>query len=172
MIAIVPPEVVFTLLNKVESDSLKELQKKESEHLQKMTLVWLKLWKNEGHMSVGLQDAETTNTRLKTAGYFDGRPMSPYDICDSLGVDAVIISNYSLRSTTLKEDEMILVQLLGAEVFIPANNAIATIELHDKETKKIIWNYHYHSSGLVSTSTTELIDNMLRVATKNMPYYR
>ena len=57
---------------------------------------WLLKRKMQNRIFVEIQDVETTNAKLRKAGYFDYNPMSPNEICEALGVDGVIISNYSL----------------------------------------------------------------------------
>ena len=50
------------------------------------------------------------------------------------------------------------------------NNTTVTMEIHDKETKKLLWNYNHKVSGSIGSSPASLVDNLMRNASKKMPY--
>ena len=105
---------------------------------------------------------------LRKAGYFDDNPMSPNEICEALGVDGVITSNYSLSKPMSEGGAVALGLLVG--VSGSTNNTTVTLEIHDKETKKLLWNYNHKVSGSVGSSPAQLVDNLMRNASKKMPY--
>lgn len=168
IIAIAPPKVSIAARKKVDAEALREQQKTESTNFQKEMYSWLLRRKMQHRILVEIQDVETTNAKLKKAGYFDDNPMSPYEICEALGVDGIITSNYSLTKPMSEGGAIALGLLVG--VWGSTNNTSVTLEIHDKETKKLLWNYNHKVSGSVGSSPAQLVDNLMRHASKKMPY--
>ncbi len=168
LIAIAPPKVSIAARKKVDAEAMKEQQKTESTNFQKEMYSWLLKRKMQNRILVEIQDVETTNAKLKKAGYFDDNPMAPNEICEALGVDGVITSNYSLTKPMSEGGAIALGLLVG--VWGATNNTTVTLEIHDKETKKLLWNYNHKVSGSVGSSPAQLVDNLMRNASKKMPY--
>lgn len=124
----------------------------------------------QNRILVGIQDIETTNVKLARAGYFDENPRTPREICDILEVDGVITSNYSLTKPMSEGGAAVLGVLTG--VWGTTNQTTITLEIHDAETRKMIWNYNHKISGSVGSSPAHLVDNLMRGASKKMPYIR
>ena len=168
VIAIAPPKVSIAASKKVEAEALKEQQRTESTNFQREMYSWLLKRKMQKRILVEIQDVETTNAKLAKSGYFDDNPMSPNEICEVLGVDAVITSNYSLTKPMSDGAAVALGILVG--VWGTTNNTTVTLGIHDKETKKLIWNYNHELSGSVGSTPAQLVDNLMRNASKKMPY--
>lgn len=100
---------------------------------------------------------------LQRAGYFDGTAMTPYELCNTLGVDAVMMSNYSL-SKPMSEGAAIAVGVLIG-YWGSTNNTAIDLELYDKQTKKMFWNYNHKASGSVGSTPAQLVDNLMRMLT-------
>ena len=124
----------------------------------------------QNRISVEVMDVETTNAKLKKAGYFDDNAMTPSEMCDALGVDGLMTSSYSL-SKPMSEGAAVAVGILVG-VWGSTNNTTVSLEIHDRETKKLIWNYNHKASGSVGSSPAQLVDNLMRNASKKMPYSR
>lgn len=168
IIAIAPPKVSIAAMKKVDAEAIKEQQRTESANFQKEMYSWLLKRKMQNRMQVEILDVETTNAKLKKLGYFDENPMSPSEVCEALGVDGVITSNYSLSKPMSEGAAVALGVLVG--VWGSTNNTTVTLEIHDKETKKLLWNYNHKVSGSVGSSPAQLVDNLMRHASKKMPY--
>ncbi len=50
------------------------------------------------------------------------------------------------------------------------DNTTVTLEIHDKKTEKLIWNYNHEASGGVGSTPAQLVDNLMRNASRKMPY--
>lgn len=168
IIAIAPPKVSIAARKKVDAAAIKEQQKTESTNFQKEMYSWLLKRKMQNKIFVEIQDVETTNAKLRKAGYFDDTPMSPAEMSGILGVDAIITSNYSLAKPMSDGAAVALGLLVG--VWGSTNNTTVTLEIHDKEKKKLLWNYNHKVSGSVGSSPARLVDNLMRNASKKMPY--
>jgi hypothetical protein len=167
IIAIVPPVVAIAAAKKVDAAALKEQQKTESTNFQKEIYSWLLKRKTQRRISVDIQDLETTIAKLTEIGYYE-KPMTPNQVAEALGVDAVLTSNFAL-SKPMSE-----VGALASAVFFgiggPTNQATISLTLHDKQTKHMIWDYNHKYSGGLFSSPASLVDGLMRHASKNMPY--
>lgn len=168
IIAIAPPRVAIAARKKVEAEAMKEQQRTESTNFQNEMYSWLLRRKMQNRILVEIQDVATTNAKLLKAGYFDDNPLSPSEICEVLGVDGLITSNYSLTKP-MSDGAAIAVGLI-AGVWGSTNNTTVTLEIHDRETKKLLWNYNHKMSGSIGSSSAQLVDNLMRGASKRMPY--
>jgi hypothetical protein len=168
LIAIAPPSVSIAASKKIDGQALIEQQKTESVNFQKETYSWLLKRKMQGRISVEIQDVETTVAKLKKAGYYDGTVLSPAEICDVLAVDGLITSNYSL-SKPMSEGAAIAVGLLVG-VWGSTNAATVSMSIHDRSSKKMIWNFDHKMSGGTFSSPAQIVDGLMRQASRKMPY--
>lgn len=168
LIAIAPPKVSIAAQKKVDPEAIKEQQKTESTNFQQEMYSWLLKRKMQSRIFVEIQDVATTNAKLKKAGYFDDTPLSPTEICQALGVDGIITSNYSLTKPMSEGGAVALGLLVG--FWGSTNTTTVSLEIHDKETQKLLWNYNHKVSGSIGSTPAQLVDNLMRNASKNMPY--
>jgi len=168
IIAIVPPEVSIAARRKVDAAALNEQQKTESVNFQKEMYSWMLKRKMQGNIFVDIQDVETTNSRLFNAGFYDGKLLGPSDLCNILGVDGILTSNYSL-SKPLSEGAAIALAVF-AGWWAPTNEAVASLSIHDSGSEKMIWNYDHRLSSSLG-SPARLVDELMRQASRKMPYF-
>ncbi len=168
VIAIAPPKVSIAARKKVDAEAMKEQQNTESTNFQKEMYSWLLRRKMQNRIFVEVQDVETTNAKLRKAGYFDDNPMTPNEVCKVLGVDALVTSNYALTKPMSDGAAVALGVLVG--VWGATNNTTVTMEIHDNEASKLLWNYNHRISGSVGSTPASLVDNLMRNASKRMPY--
>ena len=50
------------------------------------------------------------------------------------------------------------------------NKVETTINIHDGKTGNLLWKYDYEAQGTVGSSTTELVNALMRNASKKFPY--
>ncbi|MGZ8558622.1 MAG: hypothetical protein ACXWWC_09825 [Chitinophagaceae bacterium] len=50
------------------------------------------------------------------------------------------------------------------------NKVETTINIHDGKSANLLWKYDYEASGSVGSSTTKLVDALMRNAAKKFPY--
>jgi hypothetical protein len=169
IIAIVPPKVTIAARKKVDVEAIKQQQKLESENIQKEIYNWLLRRKGQEKMFVEILDVETTNAKLKKAGYFDDAILTPAEIAEVTDVDAVIISNFSLSKPMSEGGAIALGLLFG--VWGPTNETYVSMEMHDRITKKLFWNYNHDVSGSVGSTPAQLVNALMRNASRKMPYF-
>ena len=146
---------------------MKEQEKTESVNFQKEMYSWLLKRKMQGKISQEIQEIETTNAKLKKAGYPE-TPLTTTQLCEVLGVDGIMTSNYGL-SKPMSEGAAIAVALLvGA--WGATNEVHVSLSISDCNNKKLIWNYDHKFSGGIGSSPSRLVDGLMRQASKKMPY--
>jgi hypothetical protein len=166
-IAIIPPTVSIAANKKIDAESMKEQQKTESVNFQKEMYSWMLKRKMQGNIAQEIQDVQTTNAKLNKAGYPEN-PLTTLELCDVLGVDGVMTSNYSLSKPMSDGAAVALVLLVGA--FAATNEVHVSLSISDCSNKKLIWNYDQKFSGSIGSSPSRLVDGLMRQASKKMPY--
>jgi len=168
IIAIAPPKVSIAPRKNVDGAALVEQQKTESVNFQREMYSWMLKRKMQGTIFVEIQDVETTIALLSEAGVNGGKVLTPNEMCQILGVDGILTSNYSL-SKPMSEGAAIALGVI-AGVWGPTNEATVSLSIHDSGTNKMIWNYDHKLSSSLSTPA-KLVDALMRQASKKMPYF-
>lgn len=166
-IAILPPTVSIAASKKVEAEAIKQQQKTESLNFQKEIYAWMLKRKMQGKISQEIQEVEFTNAKLLKAGYPDSLYTSE-QLCKILGVDAVITSNFALSKPISDGGAVAMALLVGA--WGATNEVRVSLSIKDCSTKKLIWNYDHKYSGSIGSSPAQLVDGLMRHASKKMPY--
>jgi hypothetical protein len=167
-IAIIPPRVSIAARRKVDGDALIEHQKTESINFQREMYSWMLKRKMQGTILVDIQDVETTNAKLDAAGFQDGNLLTPTDLSKVLNVDGVLTSNYAL-SKPMSEGAAIAMAVITGW-WGPTNEAVVSLSIHDSGTDKMIWNYDHKLSSSLN-SPARLVDELMRQASRKMPYF-
>jgi hypothetical protein len=168
IMAIAPPNVSIAARKKVDGAALIEQQRTESVNFQREMYSWMLKRKMQGSITVELQDVETTNAKLANAGFYEGKLLTPTEMCKILGVDGIMTSNYSL-SKPMSEGAAIAVAVLVG-VWGATNEATVSLSIHDQSANKMIWNFDHKVSSSMS-SPARLVDALMRQASRKMPYY-
>lgn len=167
LIAIIPPSVSIAAMKKVDAEALKEQQKTESLNFQKEMYSWLLKRKMQERMTQEVQDIETTNAKLRKVGYPE-TPLTTAELCEVLGVDGTITSNFSLTKPMSEGGAIALGLLFG--VWTPTNQVHVSLNINDCKYKKLIWNYDHTFSGSIGSSASSLVNGLMRQASRKMPY--
>jgi hypothetical protein len=168
IIAIIPPKVSIAARKKVDGNALIEQQKTESVNFQREMYSWMLKRKMQRTILVDIQDVETTNAKLSNAGFYNGKVMTPNDMCNILGVDGILTSNYSI-SKPMSEGAAIAMAVLTG-FWGSTNEAVASLSIHDSRSAKMIWNYDHRLSSSLG-SPARLVDDLMREASREMPYF-
>ncbi|GAB3203192.1 hypothetical protein ABID22_000990 [Pontibacter aydingkolensis] len=122
--------------------------------------------------TVNFQDVSKTNAILNSYGisYDDLRLKSKDEICQLLGVDAVV-SGKAMMSKPMSDGAAIAVGLLvGA--WGPTNTVNTTITIHEGSAGDLMWKYDYQASGSIGSSRQSLTNALMRNSSKKFPYKR
>ena len=168
IVAIAPPNVSIAARKKVDAAALIEQQRTESKNFQREMYSWMLKRKMQGNITVELQDVETTNVILANAGFYEGKLLTPGEMCKILGVDGIMTSNYSLSKPMSEGAAIAFAVLVG--VWGATNEATVSLSIHDQSANKMIWNFDHKISSSMSTPA-RLVDALMRQASRKMPYY-
>jgi hypothetical protein len=168
-IAIIKPTVSIAAGRRVDAEALKEQQKTEAVNIQKEIYSWMLRRKDQGKLDQEIQEIESSNALLQKAGYPE-TPLTNKELCNVLGVDGVIASNFSM-SKPMSEGASIATGVLFG-TWGTTNEVEASLSIHDCSAKKMIWNYNHKFSGSIGSSPARLVDGLMRQASRKMPYIK
>lgn len=167
IIAIIPPTVSIVTKMKFNTETVKAQQKTESINFQNEMYSWMLKRKTQGKIYQDIQEIGTTNAKLKKAGYPEN-PLTTAELCEILGVDGIMTSNYGLSKPM--SDGAAVVEAILVDSRSSTNEVHASLSISDYSSNKLIWNYDYKTSGTLGSSPSKLVDDLMREASKKMPY--
>jgi|GEM_PF-178262 len=168
-IAIIPPNISIPARRNISAEAMQEQQRTESLNFQREIHSWMLNRKMQGRIMVEILDIETTNVLLARAGYPE-TPLTNAEICEILGVDGIVTSTFGLSRPMSEGAAVALGVLVG--VWGNTNTVQATLSINDCETRRLIWNYEDKVSGGLGSSPATIVDQIMRHASRNMPYVR
>lgn len=174
VVAIIPADVTIKLRpNQSKKTSVEELEKSREATayaIQDKMYSWFLRRSDKLNYTVKFQDVSKTNAILKEAGltYTAIRLTSKESLAKLLGVDAVI-SNNTIMDKPMSEGVAVAVGLLlGA--WGSTNNVNTTINIHEGREGNLIWKYDYLAQGSVGSSPENLVNGLMRNASRKFPY--
>jgi hypothetical protein len=173
-VAILPAEVNIRLrpneAKKLTPEQMQELTTKTAYDIQEKMYGWFLRRGDRFKYTVTFQDVIKTNSKLKEAGiaYADLKNTDRAKLASLLGVDAVMQDRLNTEKPMSEGAAMAVGLLVGA--WGPTNKAQTTINIHDGASGDLLWQYDYEVSGSVGSSSTQLVDALMRNATRKFPY--
>lgn len=173
-VAILPADVSIKLRpNESKKITPEELQKNVESTgyaIQDKMYSWFLRRHSKNPFTVKFQDISKTNATLKNAGigYEDLALKSKEELAALLNVDAVI-STSARMDKPMSEGAAIAVGLLiGA--WGSTNNAVTSINIHEAKRGDLMWKYDYQAQGSVGSSPENLVNALMKNASKKFPY--
>jgi hypothetical protein len=173
-VAVLPADVTVQLrpneAKKLTTEQIADMAQKTGYDIQDKMYSWFLRRSDKFQYTVSFQDVNRTNALLKDAGitYADLATKDRAEIAKILKVDAVL-QNRSRMEKPMSEGAAVAVGLLvGA--WGNTNKVETTINIHDAQSGNLLWKYDYEASGSVGSSTTKLVDALMRNAAKKFPY--
>lgn len=173
-VAILPAEVTIQLrpneAKKISADQLEDIMNKTAYDIQDKMYGWFLRRGDKFKYTVTFQDINRTNSRLKDAGikYEDLKSKDREQLAKILGVDAV------MQAKTVSEKPMSEGAAVAVGVIFGAwgntNKVQTAINIHDGQSGDLLWKYDYEASGSIGSSTSKLVDALMRNATRKFPY--
>ena len=173
-VAILPAEVSISLrpneAKKMTPEQMEENARKTGYDIQDKMVSWFLRRSDKMNYTVTFQDLNKTNSKLKEAGiaYNDLKNKDRAELAKILGVDAVIQGRMKMEKPMSDGAAVAVGVLLGA--WGSTNNVETTININDGKTGDLLWKYDYSASGSLGSSTTKLVDALMRNASKKFPY--
>lgn len=173
-VAILPAEVTIQLrpneAKNTTPQQMEDMRQKTAYDIQEKMQGWFLRRGDKFHYTVSFQDVIKTNAKLKDAGisYVDLKTTDRSKLAQVLGVDAVMQDRISMEKPMSDGAAVAVGLLVGA--WGNTNKVNTTINIHDGGSGNLLWKYDYEAAGSVGSSTTKLVDALMRNATKKFPY--
>ena len=173
-VAILPAEVTIQLrpnqARSMTAEQIEDMHVKTAYDIQEKMQGWFLRRGEKFNYTVTFQDVIKTNSLLKQAGisYADLRTTDRSRLAKLLGVDAVMQDRLNTEKPMSEGAAVAVGLLVGA--WGNTNKVNTTINIHDGTSGDLLWKYDYAASGSVGSSTTRLVDALMRNATKKFPY--
>jgi hypothetical protein len=167
IVAITPPVISIAANRNIDADAMIEQQRTESSNFQNEIYSWMLRRKTQGRISQEFQEPGNTTIHLTRSG-FPENPLTSKEMCDVLNVDGLLTSNFALSKPMSDGAAVALGLLVG--VWGSTNEVRTTLTIYDCATAKMIWNYEHKYSGGIGSSPSRLVDQLMRSASRRMPY--
>ena len=173
-VAILPASVNIGLRPKearnTSSDQMRSMQQQSALDFQARIYAWLLRRQVQQHYTVDFQDVALTNSMLRKANLTDDdmRTLSPQELAKMLGVDAVLTT--SVRTTKPMSDGAAVAVGLLVGAWGATNQANITVNIHDGAAGKLLWKYDFAASGSVGSSPENMVNALMRNASRKFPY--
>lgn len=154
----------------LKEGQLEKMQEDESSNIQQSMYSWFLKRKQQGNMWVDVQDVSTTNALLAKKGitYNNISEFTPSEIAEILEVDAVIKGTFDTNKPMSDGASVALGLLVG--FYGSTNQATINMFIHNAEDGKVLVNYNKRVSGSIGSSTDQLINIVMRKASRRIPY--
>jgi hypothetical protein len=173
-VAILPAEVTMQLrpneAKKTTPEQMEDMATKTAYDIQEKMYGWFLRRGEKYNYTVSFQDVTRTNSKLKEAGiaYKDLKTTDRAKLAKLLGVDAIMQDRLSMEKPMSEGVAVAVGLLVGA--WGSTNKVNTTINIHDGTTGNLLWKYDYEAAGSIGSSTTKLVDALMKNATKKFPY--
>ncbi|MFI0430401.1 hypothetical protein [Mariniflexile sp. HMF6888] len=175
IIAIVPFKTQVKLRPKqmkdMSAEQLNRVEKSEGESIQSAMYSWFLKRKKRGDLqSLEVQDPRTTTAMLKKQNidYNNIMDFTPQDLAKILGVDAVISGDFETNKPMSEGASVALGVLFG--FFGSTNSATINMSVHNAADGVLLWNYNKKVSGSIGSNTEDLINVLMRKASRRLAY--
>lgn len=152
-------------------EQLTRLEKSEGESIQSAMYSWFLKRKKRGDLTtLKIQDPRTTNAILlkKNIDYNNMLEYTPQELANLLEVDAVISGDFETDKPMSEGASVALALLIG--FWGTTNNAIINMSVHNAEDGVLLWNYNKKVRGSLGSSIEDLINVLMRKASRRLAY--
>jgi len=174
IVAILPAEVNIQLrpneMKKTTPEQISQSEETTGKDIQDKMYSWFLKRSDKFKYTVAFQDISKTNALLSQAGlsYSTIATKTKEQLCQLLGVDAVISSRSSMRKPMSEGAALAVGLLIGS--WGSTNDVQTTISIHEGKKGELVWKYDYNASGSVGSSTDRLVNALMRNASRKFPY--
>lgn len=169
-LAIIPFIAKLELRQTLTKQEQQQLAEREGYAVQDALETYFSLRKKRKKFNVDFQNVENTNAILaqNNINYDNIDVYTVKDLCKILDVDGIISGNLDLNmllSKGVPTDFNFLDYFNGN-----ANYGRIGIKISDGATGKLLWKYEQQINKKTGKNTTELIDRMMKLASRKFPY--
>jgi hypothetical protein len=174
IIAIIPFDSSVTLrpkqMKNISTEQLERMEKSEGESVQMGFYSWFLKREKRGQLTVKVQDPNKTNALLKRNGitYENMKDYTPEEIAKLLEVDALVSGTFETNKPMSEGASIVLGALVG--FWGSTNKAVMNMYIHNAADGDVLINYNKALNGTIGSSTEDLINILLRKASRRIAY--
>ncbi len=170
ILAIIPFFTNLELDEDVDRASLKKLEEREGYAVQDALETYFGRGKKRKKFSVDFQNTKNTNAILlqNEITYANIDTYTIKQLSEILGVDGIVSGNMDLNillSEGIPSEFSFIDYIMG-----DANYGRIGIKVSDGKTGKLLWKYEKEINKKSGRNTTDLIESMMKKATRKFPY--
>jgi len=155
----------------MSNEQLHRLEKAEGEGIQTAMYSWFLKRKKRGKLkTLEIQDPKTTTALLKRNGidYDNITDYTPQELAKILKVDGIITGEFETNKPMSEGASVALGLLVG--FWGSTNNAVVNMSVHNAEDGVLLWNYNKKVRGSIGSSPEDLINILMRKASRRLAY--
>jgi hypothetical protein len=175
IIAVVPFKTQVKLRPKqmkdMDDEKLHRLEKAEGEGIQTAMFSWFLKRKKRGKLqTLEVQDPKVTTALLKrnNIDYDNVTDFTPQELAKFLEVDDVITGEFETNKPMSEGASVALGLLVG--FWGSTNNAVVNMSVHNAADGVLLWNYNKKVRGSIGSSPEDLINILMRKASRRLAY--
>ncbi len=173
-IAIAPFKTSITLrpkqMKELSKEDIYKMESDESISIQHAMYTWFLNRNKKGNWGVTFQDPATTNAKLKSAGitYDNYNDFTPKEVAEILGVDAIVTGTFETDKPMSEGASVALGMLVG--FWGATNKATINLFIYNAADGETLVNYNKGISGSLGSNTDQLINVIMRKASRRIGY--
>jgi hypothetical protein len=173
-VAILPFKTSITLrpkdMKSMTNEQISKLEEDEGLSIQNAMHSWFLKREKNGNLKVSFLDPLTTNAKLRKMGvtFENFNDYTPDELADMLDVDAIIMGSFETNKPMSEGASLALGLLAG--FYGSTNKAVLNMSIYDSEEGVQIANYNKAISGSMGSSTEDLINILMRKASRRISY--
>jgi len=174
LIAILPFNAKVTLRPKqmkdITPEQLNKMEESEGLSIQSAMYSWFLKRQKREKLKVNVQDPSNTNALLRRNNISPSTMADylPHELAEILGVDAVIMGTFETNKPMSEGASLALGMLVG--FYGSTNKAVINLSIYNAAQGEVLVNYNKAVSGSVGSSTEDLINILMRKASRRISY--
>lgn len=174
LIAIMPFKATVTLRPKqmkdISPEQLDRMEKAEGREIQMGMYSWFLKRKKQGKLGIDVQDPNITISMLNKARITedDYSLLTPQELAEILEVDALILGTFETTKPMSEGASLALGVLVG--FYGSTNRAVANIFIYNATDGALLVNYNKAVAGSMGSSTEDLVNVLMRKASRRITY--
>ena len=157
-------------MKEISAEQLKEMEKGEGKGIQQAMYSWFLTREERGTLTVKVQNPAVTNATLSKLGISEQNyeEFTPIELAEKLGVDAIIMGTFETNKPMSEGASIVLGALFG--FFGSTNKAVLNLYIYNAEDGETLVNYHKAVNGSIGSSTEDLVNRLMRKASRRIAY--
>lgn len=174
LVAILPFKTSITLRPKDMKDmSVEQLNRMEASEglsIQSSMHSWFLKREKRGTLKTDFQDPAVTNAKLKKLGvtFENIEEYTPEEIAKFLEVDGIIMGTFETNKPMSEGASVALGLLVG--FYGSTNKAVINMSVYNAKDGLLLANYNKGLNGSIGSSTEDLINTVMRKASRRLSY--